>query len=96
MTTRTLLRPHEMPGGLELSQAIMELCMPGETQLERVQQATEMHLLMLRHNNQEHLTEEEMKRIFEFLPRLYRAHHYGVIDGRRIEVTVTARLGDPA
>lgn len=50
---------------------------------------------MLRHNKQEQLTEEEMEKIFDFLPRLYRAHHYGVIDGRKIEVIVTARLGDP-
>ena len=54
-----------------------------------------MHVLMLRHNKQEQLTEEEMEKIFDFLPRLYRAHHYGVIDGRKIEVIVTARLGDP-
>ena len=89
-----VLLAEDQPGRLELSQAIMELCIPGTTEDERAQQAVEMYEIMRRFNNQEKLSPAESRLFDEFLPRLYRAHHYGAIDGRRIEVTVTARLGD--
>lgn len=83
---------HSTTGSRELADAIMLLCMTGESQAERVRARDEMHELIKRFNIQEPLSEAEKDVIFAFLPRFYRACQYGMIDERAIEIEVVARL----